>query len=586
MALQPGSAVPASAVELAGQPAPADTVRIALYYGINWGYTESDPEQAVLAVWYAQDQTWRSEKHSAAEQIYTAAASSQGTPSWSPNGRSALQLASGGQLKLGEIALTPLQQTPAMGTGTLLLTNTSSQELLVYLPYGTIFGEGLSAVLVWATGELRQAQPSATQEAQPTYTVETVESAPTDTPVPTATATVAAPDSPGKKGGATSTATNTPVAVVEATQEPSATAQTVTKQNAPDTPTALPENTATPTTTNTVAPTDTPTTEPTSTSTPVPPVPTAATSKVEGNTEQTSSAAVAADAAPQPNQAPSSVASNAAPADQQPSKSQSNVQAPAPPAEADPGAQEQAPAPAGDASKNATTQEGSEIASIAGKQSSNTEALAPVVTLTTVPRAVQTTVSSAGDTNAAPRAVQTSGATPPPPVQTGNATEPVSTGVPSSPTAIRTGTPTRVRTGTPASTATIEPGLTDPEPTATRESIPTATVDEPVLREPTEEVPTVPVRETQAPVPTPFTEIEPTPTLPVPEIVTGGDDGVQVGSDGGGEVPAVSPPPAVNPRTGGGPSSLPLWLSLSSLALVLSGAHLRRLAARQHNPNR
>lgn len=602
IALQPGSAVPAASLGLAGQPVPAEMVRTALYYGINWGYTESDPEQAVLAVWYAQDQTWRNEKHNAAEQIYSAAASSPGTPSWSPNGRSALQVASSGHLKLSEIAFVPSQQTPAMGSGELRLTNTSSQELLVHLPYGTIFGEGPSAVLVWAVGAVAEVAASATPEeaAQPTDTVEIVESTATDTPVPTATSTVAAPGSPGKKGP--STPTNTPAPVQETPVEPSPTTETATKGNAYEAATALPENTSTPAPTDTTvptdttAPTDTPTPEPTSTATPVPPTPTtdAAASKGSAQNEQKSAGAAEADvAAPQTEQTQSNAATNEAPTGKQPSKGQGSVQAP-PAAQAPAGsavtstdatdAQVQAPVAANDSAGKPSIQEKAEVAAIAGEQSSNTDAqaaLAPAITLTAAPRAVQTSQGAVGNNNAAPRAIQTSGATPPAPVETGNATAPAGTGVATSPTAIRTGTPTRVRTSTPGTTPTTE-SVSELSPTAS----------DPIFREPTEEVqdvPTVPVRETeaptQAPIPTPFVEIQPTATTAVPEIVTGGDEGVQVGSNGGGEVPAVGPTPQVNPNTGGGPSSLPLWLSLSSLALVLSGFQLRRLAAKQHPAN-
>ncbi|HET6260953.1 MAG TPA: hypothetical protein VFG99_01790, partial [Chloroflexia bacterium] len=78
MSLQPGSTISGVPVSLAAQPVPPDNVRTALYYGINWGYTETDPQQAVLAVWYAQDGTWRGDNHDTAEQIHSAAASSPG----------------------------------------------------------------------------------------------------------------------------------------------------------------------------------------------------------------------------------------------------------------------------------------------------------------------------------------------------------------------------------------------------------------------------------------------------------------------------------------------------------------------------
>ncbi|HEX8228149.1 MAG TPA: hypothetical protein VF826_02425, partial [Chloroflexia bacterium] len=88
MSLQPGSTVPLVPVSLAEPSMPPDNVRATLYYGIHWGYTETDPQQAVLAVWYAQDGTWHGDQHATAEQIHSTAADSPGVPSWSPSGRS------------------------------------------------------------------------------------------------------------------------------------------------------------------------------------------------------------------------------------------------------------------------------------------------------------------------------------------------------------------------------------------------------------------------------------------------------------------------------------------------------------------
>jgi hypothetical protein len=573
MSLQPGSTISPAPASLAAQPVPPDNVRTALYYGINWGYTETDPEQAVLAVWYAQDGTWHGDKHSTAEQIQSAAAASPGTPSWSPSGRSALQLVGSGQVGLGDITLTPSQLSPSVGSGTLTLTNTSDQELLVYLPYGTIFGTGPASVLVWAVGEVEQAAlPSATPEEvlpQATDTVEVIES------TPTATATVNNAPPPSKKVAATATPPT------EAAQEASPTQQVpVAKKSAAT-------STLTPAPTDTPLPTDTATQEPTATSTPTVPPTTAPAQPKNSAASQNAAPDQAANAdvaAPEGSKAQSQAsndAADAAPAGNNGTSNDQNNAQVQPPADAGTtSADAQVPA----AKKGAGT---TSVQEIGADQGGKTEALAPVVTITTIPRPVETTSGSAGNSAAVPPAIQTSGATPPPPpVQTSNPTVPAgSTGVPTRPTSARTGTPSPTRAATnsptPASTADI-PLRQTPQPVESAESVPST--------QPGGEKTPIPVEPTQeaAPEPTRLTDL-PTATAPVPVIVTdpgggttdGGQGGVTVGSDSadGGTSPSV------NPRTGGGPSPLPLLLSVSSVILVLSGWQLRRVAAR-HSANR
>ncbi len=582
MSLQPGSTIPAAPVSLAEPSQPPDNVRITLYYGINWGYTETDPQQAVLAVWYAQDGTWRGEQHATAEQIYAAAAGSPGVPSWSPNGRSALQLASSGQVTLGEIAFAPSSLTPSVGSGTLTLTNTSSQELLVYLPYGTIFGSGPGAVLVWAVGEVTQAAPSTTTGAsqpQPTDTVEVVENTPTQTA--TATTSTAAP--PGKK------APGTPSPSPEAAQEASATPQTAPGKKSAATATA----TSAPTDTATAAPTDTAMQAPTSTATveaTVATVATVATTTSKAPAASQNAAAEQAAAAPvapeepaapakENNAAQSAAPDNSAPTGSKVSGSnQNNVQAPAGAGKAS--ADVQAPAPSNKAPE--TTSEQAAPAQVAeSKEGSKVDALAPAVTITTVPRPVGTSADPAENSAAIPPAVQTSGATPPrpPAVETGNPTAPAGgTGVPTTrPTSVRTGTPATAPTSRPTNTTTIPTAASTADTTPPGQNTPGADTA------PTTDVPAAPTTEPVPPEPTRLTDLGPTATAAVPVIVTdpgggsadgGQQGGVVVGSDSGTA-------PAVNPRTGGGQSSLPLLLSVSSLVLVLSGLQLRRLAKKQ-----
>ena len=570
MSLQPGSTISGAPAGVAAQAVPPDNVRTTLYYGINWGYTETDPQQAVLAVWYAQDGTWHGDKHDTAEQIHSAAASSPGVPGWSPNGRSALQLAGSGQVRIGEVALAPTSQSPSVGSGTLALTNTSDQELLVYLPYGTIFGSGPSSVLVWAVGEVIQDQPSPTAEEtlpQPTDTPNVPESTPTEeAATATATATTAAATPAAKKSQATATSSAVPG------QEASPTEQ----------PPPVKKGGTTATATATLVPTDTATQEPTAT----------ATATIQPTTPAEPAKPAAPNARPpahQPASAPvprdnaaqspaSNNATNAAPSENKPpTGKQNSVQPPAAGNDtgANTGAEADTQAPAPGKDQGTTSEQEAPAKAREAAQGRKIEALAPAVTITTAPRPIETAGGAAGDRAAVPPAVQTSGATPPPPpVQTGNPTSPGSTGVPTRPAAGRTGTPTSPPTGTATARADV-PVRETPQPTGTSEPVPTGEAATPTA-EPTQDL---------QPAPTRLTDVEPTPTPAVPVIVTdpggaGGDQGgVAVGSDGGDAGGGTTP--SVNPRTGGGPSPLPLVLSISSVMLVLSGWQLRRLAARQ-----
>jgi hypothetical protein len=197
LALQPGSTISGDRLVIATTPLTAERVRTTLFYAIDWGYTDSAPEQVALAVWYAQDGNWRAPEHAIAERIASAAASSQGSPSWRPEGRSLLSLVDG-QVTVQELSLTPLAASPALGRGKLTITNTSSQDLMVYLPYGTTFSGQSGDVLVWATA------PDETEVEPPSGA----------TPSPTSPATEPPPveesATPSYKSGTTPVAETTP----------------------------------------------------------------------------------------------------------------------------------------------------------------------------------------------------------------------------------------------------------------------------------------------------------------------------------------------------------------------------------------
>src|SRR5262245_31238460 len=72
-ALQPGAVLPQGPMTLGQQPLASDRVRTTLYYGIDWGYAATDPQQVALAIWWAQDGNWLAPDHAIAERIAGAA---------------------------------------------------------------------------------------------------------------------------------------------------------------------------------------------------------------------------------------------------------------------------------------------------------------------------------------------------------------------------------------------------------------------------------------------------------------------------------------------------------------------------------
>ena len=199
LALQPGASIATDRLALATDPAASDRVRTTLFYAIDWGYTESAPYQVALAVWYAQDGIWRDPGHTVAERIAVAAGGSQGTPSWRPDGRSLLPLV-GKQIQLEDFTLTPLSPSASIGRGNLTVRNTSEQDLIIYLPYGTLFTGPSGTVLVWATEpDDTEIEPEPPSNITPTETTVLADPPPTEETV-----------TPSYKNGATPVATSTP----------------------------------------------------------------------------------------------------------------------------------------------------------------------------------------------------------------------------------------------------------------------------------------------------------------------------------------------------------------------------------------
>ncbi len=273
LSLQAGTNIPSDQLTLATQQLQAgDRARTALYYGIDWGYSDSAPDQVALAVWWVQAGNWQSAEHATAQRIADAAASSQGIPSWNPDGRNLLTAISQGQAAISGFSLAQLPQTAWVGSGTIAIQNRTGSDMTVYLPYGTVFSSQSGSALVWATGTGQPVQTTPTSRpassATPVATVAATSTAvpkaspvpPTDTPAqdtPSPTAQL-----PGGKGGKQ-----------PPPQQPTTTPPPIAQTKGPIyTPTSAPpldtDTPVPPQPTDTPQPTNTPL--PPSTSTPVP----------------------------------------------------------------------------------------------------------------------------------------------------------------------------------------------------------------------------------------------------------------------------------------------------------------------------
>ncbi len=196
LALGPGGTLPGAGTTLIG-PAAA-TVRAALYYGLDWGYADSDPQQVLAAVWYAQTGAWPdSGDHAVAARILSAAQANP-NPSWLSQGTSLLLARQNNRVQIAAGPLTATGLDGRMGTGTLEATSLSSARQSLYLPYGVLLSDGTNQALAWAVSIETGTAPvaTATEPAAATATA-------TEPAAPTATAAVAPPTATGPSPTAT-----------------------------------------------------------------------------------------------------------------------------------------------------------------------------------------------------------------------------------------------------------------------------------------------------------------------------------------------------------------------------------------------
>jgi hypothetical protein len=233
LALGPGGTLPGAGTTLAGTAAP--TVRAALYYGLDWGYADSDPQQVLAAVWYAQTGAWPDTgDHAVAARILSAAQANP-NPSWLSQGTSLLLAQQNNRVQIAAGPLTATGLNGRMGTGTLQVTSLSSTRQSLYLPYGVLLSDGTNQALAWAVSVETGPAPAATATEPAAATATATEPA-----AATATATGAPPTTTDPSPAPTRSRKpplDTPTATPSA-EPPTAVPPTRTPKPPPYTPTA------------------------------------------------------------------------------------------------------------------------------------------------------------------------------------------------------------------------------------------------------------------------------------------------------------------------------------------------------------
>ena len=241
-----------------------DRIRAALNYSIQKGYTDGNPQQVQLAVWYLRDNTWHGEQRVIAEEIVREAATAPVPPS-TGEGISLSDAVTQNRVTV-TARFVPQTQDAFYGDGTVTIQNTGTSEVRVYMPMGVTFSTVASPgtfqdLLVYelavqqgtTTPGGATASPATTQQAttQPTLTALT-------TPDGTTTALATGTVDPAVTTTVTSTveATTTVTGTVEATTTVAATAETTATAE------VTAEATATETATVEALPTDTPVSQP------------------------------------------------------------------------------------------------------------------------------------------------------------------------------------------------------------------------------------------------------------------------------------------------------------------------------------
>ncbi len=226
----------------------ADRIRAALNYSIQKGYTDGNPQQVELAIWYLRDNTWHAEQRVIAEEIVREAATAPVPPSTGEG--VSLSDAVTQNLVTVTAKFVPQTQDAFYGDGTVTIQNTGTSEVKVYMPMGVTFTTVASPgtfqdLLVYelsvqqgtTTPGGATASPATTQQAttQPTLTALTTPGGTT-----TAVSTIEVTGTVASTVVATGTTTVEATTTVAATAEATSTAVATVEAAPTDTPVSQP----------------------------------------------------------------------------------------------------------------------------------------------------------------------------------------------------------------------------------------------------------------------------------------------------------------------------------------------------------
>jgi hypothetical protein len=239
-----------------------ESVRAALNYSIQRGYTTGNPAQVQEAIWYLRDNTWRTQDRAIAQEIVNNATSANVPPA-TGDGVSIVDAVA--QNRVAVIArFTPQTADAFYGDGQVEIRNTGNSEIRLFMPIGVTFrvssGGNYQDLTVYALSPSAQptgtitgtatASPVATGTLTATVTAmatTTVTATVTGTVVasPTVTGTVVPTITPAITGTVTATVEVSPT--VPATETPMATETPVIQETATPMPSPTVEILPTPT---------------------------------------------------------------------------------------------------------------------------------------------------------------------------------------------------------------------------------------------------------------------------------------------------------------------------------------------------
>ena len=173
-----------------------DKIRAALNYSIQKGYTEGNPAQVELAVWFLMSSSWHDVEHTVAQEIVDNATTAN-VPATSGDGLSLSDAVAQNKVTL-EAKFVAQTVSHFYGDTTLQIKNTGTSDIKIYMPVGTVFtvpngGGKFQDLAAYALGpQGTQQAASATATTEPTMTAAPTVTVATAMPTATAIATVAA----------------------------------------------------------------------------------------------------------------------------------------------------------------------------------------------------------------------------------------------------------------------------------------------------------------------------------------------------------------------------------------------------------